>query len=176
MRSVTRYISSTLITVYNPDGKTIAYDKSKRIAVGWQDALVLAECAKTGFTHFALTKLDALDGFDEIKIATAYKYEGDQELNPSIYEVEEHDEATFIRSYVKDPKVLKHCTPIYETLPGWASELKKRGLASISEIKKFEDLPAAAQNYVKRIEEILGRPIVFVSVGPKKDQYIERKY
>jgi adenylosuccinate synthase len=157
-----------LMPKYDKNG-ALVYNKRKKIAVGWQDAMALAECAKTGFTHFMLTKLDVLDGFKEIKIATGYEYKGPQTLDPSVYDIDNKTAGkAIIHSYVTDPEILKYCEPIYEVLPGWMSKT--------SGIRRFEDLPVQAQNYVKRLEEILGKPIILVSVGPKTDQYIERKY
>ncbi|MFC1795206.1 adenylosuccinate synthetase, partial [Planctomycetota bacterium] len=57
--------------------------------------------------------------------------------------------------------------PIYETVPGWSEDL--------TEVTDFQDLPVNAQNYVRRIEELIGKPITFVGVGPKRSQTIIKK-
>jgi adenylosuccinate synthase len=59
---------------------------------------------------------------------------------------------------------LKHCEPVYETLPGWRS--------SIAGVRRPEDLPKAARRYIDRLSELCGAPIDIVSVGPSRDQTI----
>jgi adenylosuccinate synthase len=60
---------------------------------------------------------------------------------------------------------LKHCEPVYEELPGW--------LSPISEARRWEDLPPRAQAYVRRLEEIAGARVDYISVGPGRDQTIK---
>jgi adenylosuccinate synthase len=61
---------------------------------------------------------------------------------------------------------LAECRPIYETLPGWQED--------IIGVRRFEDLPSAAQTYVRRVEELAGVPATYISVGPGRDQTIVR--
>ncbi|MSM40162.1 MAG: adenylosuccinate synthase [Geobacter sp.] len=115
---------------------------------GWFDALVLRYAVRmNGLTGVALTKLDVLDGFETIKVCTGYAYQGKvlDELPANL-------------------ETFAQCTPIYEEIPGWQ--------ADISAARRFEDLPAKAQSYVKRLEELIGCPIVLVSVGPGREATI----
>jgi adenylosuccinate synthase len=91
--------------------------------------------------------LDVLSGFEELKIATAYRL-GDTVLD------------TF-PSHADD---LKLVTPVYETLPGWPEE--------ITAARTWGDLPANAQAYVRRIADAVGKPVEWVSVGPDRQQTI----
>ena len=115
---------------------------------GWLDTVILNNAARlNGLTGLAITKLDVLGGLDELKICTAYELDGKR-----IQEV---------------PANLKHlaaCKPVYETLPGWRQDI--RG------IRRFEDLPELARNYLKRIEALTGVQIDIVSVGPGRDETI----
>jgi adenylosuccinate synthase len=118
---------------------------------GWFDAIVAKYAVRiNGLTGVALTKLDVLDGLDRIKICTGYEYDGRtlDEL-PSKLEV------------------FSQCRPVYEEMPGWKSD--------ISGARTFADLPINAQNYVRRLEELTGCPIVLVSVGARRDQTITLK-
>jgi adenylosuccinate synthase len=115
---------------------------------GWFDTLVLKYAVRVnGLTGVALTKLDVLDGFETIKICTGYEHDGKvlDELPANL-------------------AVFEKCRPVYEEMPGWQT--------TISGAKSFADLPVKAQNYVKRLEELMGCPIVLVSVGPRRDETI----
>ena len=117
---------------------------------GWFDAVLGRFAAEVNdFTSIALTKFDVLDPLPVVKICVAYKLEG-----------------RIIHSPPPSPSLLWKCEPIYEELPGWQT--------STSGIRRFEDLPPAARNYIKRIEELVGRPIVLISVGPKREETIIR--
>jgi adenylosuccinate synthase len=117
---------------------------------GWHDAVILRESARLcGFTEIGLTKLDVLSGLKEVKIATAYVYKGKTLQYPPQLE-----------------GALEEVTPVYETLPGWNED--------IIEAKKWEDLPENARRYVTRLEELCGVSIKIVSVGPDREQTIER--
>ena len=115
---------------------------------GWFDAMVIRYSVRVnGLTGIALTKLDVLSEFDTIKVCTGYTFEGKAlETLPAALE-------TF-----------ENCTPVYEELPGWGSD--------ITAAATFDELPENARNYVKRLEELAGCPIVMVSVGPRRDQTI----
>jgi adenylosuccinate synthase len=101
-----------------------------------------------GATEIALTKLDVLSGMDEIPVCRAYRLNG-----------EEINEFPF-------PVALDDCEPVVDTMPGWKTD--------ISGVRKWEDLPEAARNYVTRIEEAIGAPITWVSVGPERESIIRR--
>jgi adenylosuccinate synthase len=99
-------------------------------------------------SEIAITKLDVLAPFKELKICVAY--EGDDGTR--------YDHVPYHQS------VLHKVRPVYETLPGWECE--------IDAAARIEDLPAAARDYVHRIEELAGVPVSFVSVGPSREQTV----
>jgi adenylosuccinate synthase len=115
--------------------------------VGWFDAIA-ARHSRTlaGADELALMLLDVLSGQKELKIATAYRGPDGK--------VWEH--------FPSDPDLLAQCEPVYETLPGWKDDIT--GARSRSE------LPATAQDYVARIEQLLGTPVKTISVGPDRAQ------
>jgi adenylosuccinate synthase len=116
--------------------------------VGWFDAVVgRYSVALNGIGSIALTKLDVLDEFDPIRICTGYISKGELHRYP-----------------MSNISHLKHCEPVYETLPGWRASLKS--------IRKPEDLPKAARRYLDRVSELCGAPIDIVSVGAARDQTI----
>lgn len=101
-----------------------------------------------GLTGIALTKLDVLSDFATIKVCTGYRYEG-----------------ALLETLPAKLEVFEKCEPVYEELPGWQSD--------ITTVRSFEELPAQARAYVKRLEELAGCPIVLVSVGPRRDQTMQ---
>lgn len=112
---------------------------------GWFDAAAVRYAHMlNGFTRVCLTKLDVLDTFPEIKLCVGYELDG-QPLE------------TF-----PEPHRQEDVTPIYETMPGWEADTSK--------VRSFADLPANAQKYVRRIEELVGAPIRIISVGPERSQ------
>jgi adenylosuccinate synthase len=118
---------------------------------GWFDAMVIRYSVRVnGLTGIALTKLDVLSGFDTIKVCTGYRYEG-----------------VMLETLPAKLEVFENCEPVYEELPGWQTD--------ICDVRSFEELPANAQAYVKRLEELAGCPIVMVSVGPRRDQTMQLK-
>lgn len=119
---------------------------------GWFDAVVVRYAARVnGLTGLALTKLDVLDEFDEICIATGYEIDGQA-----------------VDEFPDDLSLLEDAKPIYETLPGWK--------ASTADARSVGELPQAARDYMKRIEELTGVPIWNVSVGTRREQiiYVDR--
>ena len=117
---------------------------------GWFDAVALQYTVTIGgIDSMALLHLDTLAKIKEIKICKAYKIEG--------------KEITF---FPTDAEKLQKAECVYETLPGWDED--------ISGIKDFNELPVNAQNYICRIEELTGKPITIIGVGPKRDQTIFR--
>lgn len=117
---------------------------------GWCDLVAVDYAVKVnGLDGIALTKLDVLDDFDEIKICTAYEIEG---------RVQQH--------FPSSCTELAKAKPIYETLPGWKSD--------ISKCRVFEELPQAAQDYVKFIEERSKTPVLLIGVGVGREDTIER--
>ena len=129
---------------------------------GWFDAVVMRHANRiNGFTEIALTKLDVLGGLDEINICVGYKM-GDKEINEM--------PASAI--------ALEDCEPIYVTMPGFASHSIEEWLGIAqkcnSEGLGFSGLPAAAQNYITKLESILGVPITSVGLGPDRDATVDR--
>ena len=117
---------------------------------GWLDAMAVKYSVDLcGITHVALTLIDVLSGLDHVQICTAYRHRGQR-----------------VDYFRADMDTLAEVEPIYETLPGW------RG--NISACKRFEDLPKEAQQYVKRVETLIGAPIKMVSVGPERTATIMR--
>ena len=102
-----------------------------------------------GVSTAALTLLDVLSGLDHVQICTSYKYRGAR-----------------LPNFRADMDVLAEVEPTYETLPGW------RG--NISGCRKFGELPIEAQQYVRRIEQLIGAPINMVSVGPERSAILMR--
>ena len=101
-----------------------------------------------GVDYLAVTKLDVLDGLKEIKICTAYKIDG------KLY-----------RNFPADVHSLERVEPVYETLPGWDEPT--------TAARSFEELPANAQAYLKRMAQEVSAKIGIVSVGPKREQTFE---
>jgi adenylosuccinate synthase len=115
---------------------------------GWLDMVILRNAVRlNGLTGLAITKLDVLDGLEEIKICTGYQCKGDK-----------------IDCFPANIKSLEGCQPVYETHPGWAED--------ITGARTMEDLPENARKYLKRIEELAETPIQIVSVGPGREQTI----
>jgi len=115
---------------------------------GWLDSVLLRNSARlNGLTGLAITKLDVLDELESLKICTAYEYNGE-----------------IIHDFPASIKILKACKPVLETLPGWPED--------ISNVRKIDDLPQNAKNYLSRIEELTETPINIISVGPGRDQTI----
>jgi adenylosuccinate synthase len=117
---------------------------------GWFDAVVGRLAARVnGLDCLAITKLDVLDGLAELKICTSYK---------------RRDTGEVLTEFPMDHAVLEQCEPQYETVPGWQ--------ASTAECRRFDQLPANAQAYLKRIARILQVPISIIAVGPGREQTI----
>lgn len=115
--------------------------------VGWFDSVVMRHSRRvSGITNLSLNSIDVLTGLETIKICTAY----------------ETSDGERIEYYPASLKVLADCKPIYEELPGWTED--------ITQAKTLEELPANAQNYVRRISELVGVKIATLSVGPDRSQ------
>lgn len=116
--------------------------------VGWFDSVAMRHAWRAdGLTYLSLNLLDVLSGFKTVKICTAYELDGKQ-----------------IDYYPASLSELQRCKPVYEELPGWDEDITKA--------KSWDDLPANAQNYLKRISELSRTPLATVSVGPDRDQTI----
>lgn len=115
---------------------------------GWFDAVMVRQaCAVAGIDGLALTKLDVLDGMEELKICTSYKLNG---------ETLDYLPATAAAQAAVEP--------VYETMTGWSEST--RGARS------WNDLPAEAVKYVRRLEELVGKPAALVSTSPEREDVI----
>lgn len=118
--------------------------------VGWLDLVALKYAIMiNGVNEIFFTKLDVLDEFDEIKVVTAYEYQGEtnEVFEPSIDYLE----------YVK---------PVLKPFPGWKT--------NTNEITNYKELPDNAQRYIQFIEGFIGVPIQYISVGTQREQTIKR--
>ncbi len=114
---------------------------------GWFDAVAADySCWINGFTSLALTKLDVLDTFEKIKVCTAYRVNGE------------------VITHLPETALQEIAQPIYEEFDGW--------MTPTTEARKWEDLPEKAQAYCKRLGELVGCPIKYISVGPERDQIL----
>jgi adenylosuccinate synthase len=115
---------------------------------GWFDAaLVRQSVAINGIDGIALTKLDVLDGFDELKICVGYDLNGKR--------------VDYLPAGLKAQSALK---PIYETMEGWSQ--------STQGARSWKDLPGEAIKYVRRIEELIGAPVALLSTSPEREDTI----
>jgi len=115
---------------------------------GWFDAVAVRYTARLGGVDaLSLMLLDVLSTFETIQICTSYELDGQR-----------------TSSFPSSSEDLAQVKPVYETLPGWSEE--------ITGVRKFSDLPNNAQTYVRRIGELVGKPVELVSVGPDREQTI----
>lgn len=119
---------------------------------GWFDAAALKRSIQiNGVSGLCVTKLDVMDGLEEIKLCTGYELNG-QKVD--------------ILPFGSD--AVSQCVPVYETLPGWSD--------STVGVKRWEDLPANAQAYLLRIAEVCGAPVDIISTGPDREETIVRTH
>ncbi len=116
---------------------------------GWLDAVMIRYAARVnGLTGLAINHVDTIGKLKNIKLCVAYKKDGN-----------------IIKNFPASLKELERCTPVYEEFEGWPD-------ADISNAKTFEELPANAKRYLKRIEEIVGVEIKLIGVGKEREQTI----
>jgi adenylosuccinate synthase len=115
---------------------------------GWFDAAALKRSIQiNGFSGLGITKLDVLDGLESVQLATGYRLNGQsRDILPV------------------GAEELEGCEPVYEKLPGWKD--------STVGLTRYEQLPQAAQNFLKRIEQVCSVPIDLISTGPDRTQTI----
>ena len=120
----------------------------RRRRCGWLDLISLKYSVRVNsLSELFITKLDVLSGLEEIQLGVGYEYNGE-----------------ILTDYPYDQKVAYEAVPIYETMQGWDED--------ITSIDNFKDLPSNAQKYLKAIEDFIGVPITFISVGPERNQNI----
>jgi adenylosuccinate synthase len=130
-------------------GGEFGTNTGRRRRPGWLDAVMLRHAVRLNtLSEIALTKLDVLAPLEEIKVCVAY----------------EDDAGTRYDHVPYHQSVLHKVRPIYETLPGWGTE--------IDHVSRIEDLPGAARAYMQFIERLARVPISFVSVGPGREQTV----
>lgn len=119
--------------------------------VGYLDCVALRHaCRVSGVTHLSIMLFDVLSGMEKLKICVGYELDGKQ--------------VDYVPSCLS---ALERCKPVYEELPGWKEE--------IMDVRNYDELPAAAKGYIRRIEELTGVEVAVVSVGPDRTQTINRK-
>ena len=129
-------------------GHEYGTNTGRRRRVGWFDAVMARQAARlNSLTEIALTKLDVLDTFDEVNVCVAYEADGVRYAHPPYHQ-----------------SVLHEVTPVYETLPGWRTDL--------STFTTYHQLPQAAKDYVAFLESTIGVRISVVGVGPGREQFV----
>lgn len=125
-------------------GKEIGTTTGRKRRCGWFDAVAVKYAARlNGLDKFALMKLDVLDGFEKVKICKAYKINGEENT--------------------RFPSDINKVEAIYEELDGWDH---------VAGIKSYEDLPQNAKNYIKKIEELTGVKVAYISTSPERTDTI----
>ncbi|MBU0561887.1 MAG: adenylosuccinate synthase [Bacteroidetes bacterium] len=116
---------------------------------GWFDAVLVGYSRIiNGIERVAITKLDVLSGFEEIKVCVGYNYKG-----------------KLLKSFPTSSDILENVEPIYETLPGWNTD--------ITDVKDYDSLPKQAKDYLGFISEKSGFEISIISIGPRRSQTIQ---
>jgi len=129
-------------------GREFGVVTGRKRRCGWFDAVAVRQAIKTGgINGIALTKLDVLDGFDEVKFCTAYRRGGE------IYD--------YVPAGMTAQAALE---PVYETAEGWREST--RGARS------WADLPATAIKYIVRLEELIGAPVALLSTSPEREDTV----
>jgi adenylosuccinate synthase len=129
-------------------GREFGVVTGRKRRCGWFDATMVRQAVKTGgITGIALTKLDILDTFAEVKIAVGYELDGRR-----------------IDHFPSAQGAQARVTPVYETMPGW--------LARSEGARSWADLPAPAIKYIKRIEELVECPVAMLSTSPEREDTI----
>jgi adenylosuccinate synthase len=130
-------------------GHEFGTNTGRRRRPGWLDTVMLRHAVRlNSCSEVAITKLDVLAPFEELKICVGY----------------EGDDGTRYEHVPYHQSVLHKVKPIYETLPGWGTDIDRA--------ERIEDLPGPARDYVKFVEHLVGVPVTFVSVGPGREQTV----
>lgn len=150
----TRVGNGPLPTVVSDGENFVCHERDREMGttsgrkrrIGWFDAVLVREAIRlNGVNSLAVMKLDILDRVKNIKVCTHYSLHG--------------KDCDHVPALVDD---MLDIQPQYEVMPGWCSDTSK--------IRNFDDLPTEAKNYIKRMEELVGVPIVLVSTGPDREQ------
>jgi adenylosuccinate synthase len=131
-------------TLIGDRGHEFGTNTGRRRRCGWFDAVLVRQAVKTsGIDGIAFTKLDILDGFDEIKVCVNYKLDGG-----------------FIDHLPASQAAQARVEPVYETIPGWKG--------TTAGARSWADLPAEAIKYVRRVEELIEAPVALLSTSPER--------
>ncbi|MPZ11470.1 MAG: adenylosuccinate synthase [Kiloniellaceae bacterium] len=129
-------------------GREFGVVTGRKRRCGWFDAVMVRQAAKVaGINGIALTKLDVLDGFDELKICVGYEVDGER-----------------LDYLPAQPSRQAEARPVYETIPGWPE--------STMGARSWAELPAAAVKYIRRLEELIEVPVAMLSTSPERDDTI----
>ncbi len=129
-------------------GKEFGATTGRKRRCGWYDAVIMRRSNQlNGVTGLCVTKLDVLDGLDVIRVCTAYRHEGKLRTTPP-----------------SGADALSKCEPVYEEMPGWTE--------STLGVRSFDKLPANAQKYLKKLEELTEARIDLISTGAERDDTI----
>ena len=135
------------------DGEEFGATTGRPRRCGWLDIPMLRHAVLvSGCKRIALTKLDVLDGLDEIPLCTGYVLDGKTVLTPPA-----------------DPAALSRCRPVYETMPGWGGK-------KTANVREYSKLPAAARRYLARIARLLGVRLDVVSTGAARETAVVRRH
>ena len=130
-------------------GREFGTNTGRRRRPGWFDAVMLRQAVRlNSLSELAITKLDILDTLDELQVCVAYDVRG-----------ERHEHLPYHQSD------LHAAVPVYETLPGWGTDL--------TAVTERHELPAAAVDYLEFLQEQVGVPITYVGVGPGREQFVQ---
>jgi adenylosuccinate synthase len=133
---------------FRETGKEYGATTGRPRRCGWFDLVIARYAARiNGLTSLAITKLDVLDNFEEIKVCTTYSYKN-----------------SILREFPADLKIIESCEPIYKTFPGWES--------STQHITDYQNLPFNAKKYIEYIENETAVPASIISVGPMRRKTI----
>ena len=131
-------------------GKEFGATTGRARRCGWFDSVLVRYAAVTGgFDELAIMKLDVLDELKAISLCTAYKYKG-----------------RIFKDFPHDYEVLCGAKPVYVEMPGWQTPLGR--------IRDYRKLPPRARAYIERIEDLVGVPIKYISIGSERDEIIVR--
>lgn len=129
-------------------GREFGTVTGRRRRAGWLDCVMLRQAVRlNSLTELALTKLDVLDGFDEVRVCTEYRLDGAP-----------------VAGYPDRADELARVEPVYATLPGWKTDL--------SQVRSKDDLPDSARELLRLVEEQVGVPVHVVGVGAERDDYL----
>nr|NIM07479.1 adenylosuccinate synthase [Armatimonadota bacterium]NIM24934.1 adenylosuccinate synthase [Armatimonadota bacterium]NIM68820.1 adenylosuccinate synthase [Armatimonadota bacterium]NIM77067.1 adenylosuccinate synthase [Armatimonadota bacterium]NIN07025.1 adenylosuccinate synthase [Armatimonadota bacterium] len=139
-----------LAAKFRTQGREYGSTTGRPRRIGWFDAVIVRKAMRlNGLDEIAITHLDVLDQFDRIPVCVAYERNGKR-----------------VEEFPNLLQQLADCRPVYEELPGWKQDT--------SSARRWEDLPAQAQEYITYLERLLGTKASIILVGPSREQTILR--